>query len=353
MPSLSSSTPASQGYLTDLRSLFRSSSWDTRKQLLRSLILRSKRLKLLPSRGRSSSGNGSGRRRRHGQRGEEEEDSPLQAGQLPLRIRPTILVLNVLALLGLAFLGFHPRGGAYIPINDKLLHFICFFLATALFYMIWDVDEEARRGWIWRNAPLLLSGVTCFLAGGIGSEFVQAMLPYKTFQWGDVLANLLGSSLGLFASYHFERRFRTRREIERLYQPLDVEMYGDGFSEESQSDEDEGMLDPVGSSRGRDSSQRQGSNGEGRRGALKKSSNEPVSSERRVRFGEDQAHNFWSDDPTSVSGASSSKRAASTADLFSIEDEDEVEDAVRDTSSAPHGDSQSKHSADVDAWRDT
>lgn len=28
-----------------------------------------------------------------------------------------------------------------MPINDKLLHFICFLLATGLFYFIWDVDE--------------------------------------------------------------------------------------------------------------------------------------------------------------------------------------------------------------------
>lgn len=36
---------------------------------------------------------------------------------------------------------FHPRGQDYVPINDKLLHFICFLLATGLFYFIWDVDE--------------------------------------------------------------------------------------------------------------------------------------------------------------------------------------------------------------------
>ncbi|PWO01027.1 hypothetical protein FA09DRAFT_292313, partial [Tilletiopsis washingtonensis] len=152
--------------------------------------------------------------------------------RLPLRIRPAMAALNVVALLGLAFLGFHPRGQAYVPFNDKVLHFVCFLAATALFYMIWDVDEDARRSWLWRNAPLSLTWLVCFFAGGIGSEFVQGLLPYKTFQWGDVVANLLGSSLGLFASFHFEKRYRAQREIARLYQPLDAEAYGDDEDED-------------------------------------------------------------------------------------------------------------------------
>jgi len=37
---------------------------------------------------------------------------------------------------------------------------------------------------------------------------------------GDVLANLTGSSIGLWASHYLERYYRHRREIERLYRPL-------------------------------------------------------------------------------------------------------------------------------------
>lgn len=43
---------------------------------------------------------------------------------------------------------------------------------------------------------------------------------YKTFQLGDILANLAGSSIGLYAAYHSERKYRARREIETLYSPL-------------------------------------------------------------------------------------------------------------------------------------
>jgi len=60
----------------------------------------------------------------------------------------------------------------------------------------------------------------CLFLGGIVSEFVQSMLPHKTFQFGDVVANLLGSGIGLYVAYHLERYYRQRREILRLYRPL-------------------------------------------------------------------------------------------------------------------------------------
>ncbi|CAD6900546.1 unnamed protein product [Tilletia controversa] len=155
-----------------------------------------------------------------------------EAGALPIRIRLAFVLLNVLDLTVLGLLGFHPHAQEYVFLNDKVLHFFGFFFATMLFYGIWDVDESARRIWFWRHFPLLLSSFTCFLMGSIGSEFVQALLPYKTFQWADILANMLGSGLGLFLSYHAERRYRARRELERLYQPLDANDDDDDDDEE-------------------------------------------------------------------------------------------------------------------------
>lgn len=40
-------------------------------------------------------------------------------------------------------------------------------------------------------------------------------------------ANILGSSIGLFVSYHLEKYHRYRREIHRLYRPLDSESLSD------------------------------------------------------------------------------------------------------------------------------
>ncbi|KAJ7235465.1 hypothetical protein B0H12DRAFT_1141621 [Mycena haematopus] len=153
---------------------------------------------------------------------------------LPLRLRPWFLVFTAVVMFVLAFLGF-TNFSRSLPLNDKALHFLCFGLATAVFYFIFDVEEDHRRVWFWRNSALIITGFVCFFCGGILSEFVQSMLPYKEFQFGDVVANLLGSSVGLFASYHMERYYRKRREIARLYQPLDSGSMSD------LDDEDDGV----------------------------------------------------------------------------------------------------------------
>jgi len=123
----------------------------------------------------------------------------------------------------LAFLGF-TNFSRSLPLNDKLLHFLCFGLATAVFYFIIDVEEDARRIWFWRHSGLIFTATVCFFCGGILSEFVQSLLPYKEFQAGDMVANLLGSSVGLFIAYHLERHYRHRKEIARLYRPLNTSL---------------------------------------------------------------------------------------------------------------------------------
>ena len=244
---------------------------------------------------------------------------------LPLRIRPAFVILNVLDLIFLGVLGFHPRGQTWIRINDKILHFVCFFLATAMFYMIWDVDEPARASYLWRNASLILTGVTCFLVGGIGSEIVQSLLPYKQFQMGDIIANLLGSSLGLFFSYHLEKRYRARRELERLYAPLDIEDYGD-LSEDEDADD-------VRPAQHRPSAPRS---------SLKQSSTPAKGAKKKARFDS----NIWDDSVDDIESLPSRARPAAAAsdpltefasssgagaprpreDLFSIDDDDDDHD---------------------------
>ncbi|EPQ28679.1 uncharacterized protein PFL1_03982 [Pseudozyma flocculosa PF-1] len=213
--------PSGGGYLGEVVELVTpsSSASGRRWEHLKSLALRSVRIKLASETGGL-------------------DGQPV----VPLRVRPAFIVLNVLDLVFLGLLGFHPNGQAWTRLNDKVLHFICFFFATSLFYMVWDVDESARRVWIWRNAALLLTFLTCFACGSIGSEIVQSLLPYKRFDIYDVLCNMVGSSLGLFFTYHLELRYRARREVERLYDPLDVEEYGDGFASD---DDDDVVVDVV------------------------------------------------------------------------------------------------------------
>jgi len=138
---------------------------------------------------------------------------------LPLRIRPWFVGLTIFIMLALAFLGFTNVVHG-LPVNDKLLHFFCLGTATAVFYFIFDVEEEYRRIWFWRHCPLMFTVFVCVFLGGFVSEFVQSLLPHKTFQFGDVVANILGSGIGLYVAYHLEKYYRRRREISRLYRPL-------------------------------------------------------------------------------------------------------------------------------------
>jgi len=137
---------------------------------------------------------------------------------LPVRARPWFLGITVVVMVLLSLLGFTEF--AHGIMNDKLEHFVGLGTATALFYLIFDVEEDARRIWIWRHFPVIATGIMCFLFGGVISEIVQSFFPNKTFQAGDILANLLGSTVGLYAAYVIERHHRHRREIARLYQPL-------------------------------------------------------------------------------------------------------------------------------------
>lgn len=120
-----------------------------------------------------------------------------------MRVRKSALLLFALGIALAAYLGF-----ANISFrNDKLLHFSVFFLLTALFY--WLFDTQSTRAI--RN----MTFVCCTLAGGIGSEFVQALLPYRSFDVMDIIANIVGSLLALLLSMVYHKRIVEMRRRER------------------------------------------------------------------------------------------------------------------------------------------
>ncbi|KAI6033153.1 hypothetical protein F5J12DRAFT_918590 [Pisolithus orientalis] len=129
----------------------------------------------------------------------------------PIRFRPWFLLFTFIIMILLAIFGFTdiPRS---LPLRNKLLHFVCFCLATGVFYFIFDAEEDARRIWFWRHSGLIFTAITCFFFGGVISEVVQSLLPHKQFDFGDVVANISGSAIGLFVAYYLERYYRTRRE---------------------------------------------------------------------------------------------------------------------------------------------
>ncbi|CAO3613625.1 unnamed protein product [Cunninghamella blakesleeana] len=46
----------------------------------------------------------------------------------------------------------------------------------------------------------------------IGSEFLQGLLPYRTFDWYDILANILGSSTGVLIAFIINYILNTKKE---------------------------------------------------------------------------------------------------------------------------------------------
>ncbi|KAK8850407.1 hypothetical protein IAR55_004325 [Kwoniella newhampshirensis] len=140
----------------------------------------------------------------------------------PLNIRPGMIFATAGWVILLGILGMAPL--PELPVNDKALHFFGLGFATFLIYFVIDVpDGQARRVWYLRRAPLLFTLVTSFFIGGIISEFVQSSLPWKTFQFGDIVANLLGSTLFLYLAHLAHTRLRKRQELSTLYQPLSAQ----------------------------------------------------------------------------------------------------------------------------------
>lgn len=52
-------------------------------------------------------------------------------------------------------------------------------------------------------------------------------MPYKTFEFGDIIANLLGATLGLYGAEQLDNHFRRQQELSSLYLPLDEEQFLD------------------------------------------------------------------------------------------------------------------------------
>ncbi|KAK9368588.1 hypothetical protein V1509DRAFT_623346 [Lipomyces kononenkoae] len=121
-----------------------------------------------------------------------------------MRIRKSFAAAFVLLLLLSAYLGFAPVS---VP-HDKVLHFVFFFVLTTLFY--WIVDTSRRR---LINATI----VVCILVGGIGSELVQSLVPYREFDIYDIVANILGASLALVISSFYHKRMLERKRAQKYF----------------------------------------------------------------------------------------------------------------------------------------
>lgn len=97
--------------------------------------------------------------------------------------------------------------GQYV--NDKVLHCVTFFLLTVAFY--WIVDTNRRRN-------LNMTLIVCTLMLGVGSEFVQSFLPNnQDFDLYDIVANIVGSLVGLGLCSLYHKRMLERKRQRKVY----------------------------------------------------------------------------------------------------------------------------------------
>ncbi|KAH9819958.1 hypothetical protein DFH28DRAFT_885749 [Melampsora americana] len=164
-----------------------------------------------------------------------------QENRLPIRIRPVFLLLTLLMIIILALIGFNPALNAWVLIPKKLFHFFSFTLVTSLFYSILDVDQSFQLIWYWKHFNTILTILICFLLGGLGSELIQIVLPFKIFSWGDLLANESGCLVGYHLARALHKQYQHKRELASLYQPL-VNETGMMDDDEEEDDEDVGNI---------------------------------------------------------------------------------------------------------------
>ncbi|KAK7968976.1 hypothetical protein PG984_000261 [Apiospora sp. TS-2023a] len=112
-------------------------------------------------------------------------------------------------------------------VNDKVLHLFTFFLLTVVFY--WIVDTNRRR-------TLHLTLVVCTAVLGVGSEFLQGFLPNgRVFDLYDIVANVVGSLLGLALCNWYHKRMLERKRSRRAYNAVPGEDVEDVELGESQA----------------------------------------------------------------------------------------------------------------------
>eukprot|EP00833_Pecoramyces_ruminatium_P011884 jgi/Orpsp1_1/1185916/evm.model.c7180000095996.1 len=107
-----------------------------------------------------------------------------------MKIRYSVVVLTGILLLYFAFLGFAPREWIKLPEcldgQDKFLHCSIFFTVTTLLNYIF----------VFQRQFLYWTGVFIgMIAWSVISEVVQSLFPYRLFDAGDIIANLIGTTL--------------------------------------------------------------------------------------------------------------------------------------------------------------
>ncbi len=86
---------------------------------------------------------------------------------------------------------------------DKLGHFVFYFILTGLlFWAIYNPNPKSAK----HELIAAISVFFCASLYGMSLEFVQARLPYRSFDYADMLANCVGAFFALILYYIRKRR---------------------------------------------------------------------------------------------------------------------------------------------------
>ncbi|EMG49504.1 hypothetical protein G210_5728 [Candida maltosa Xu316] len=140
-------------------------------------------------------------------------------------------IVFVVTLIGAGYLGF---ASIHLP-HDKLIHFSTFCILTIEFYFIFDTHYKSLK--VLRYITLLL----CTFGGSVSSEIIQnAVNPTRIFDVYDILANVIGSLVGLGLCIGFMTWKKNKAKKDRIrYRQLNTHIIGGDDDDDDDDDESE------------------------------------------------------------------------------------------------------------------
>jgi len=85
----------------------------------------------------------------------------------------------------------------YFDLQDKFIHLICFAGLSFLWCGVGIKRSELPKG----KNRLILNFILFGLAAGIGLEYAQQFIPFRTFDFMDMIVNEIGGILGLLGYF--------------------------------------------------------------------------------------------------------------------------------------------------------
>lgn len=110
-----------------------------------------------------------------------------------------ILALSWLIIISFAMLtpGDKFPDANYFELQDKLIHLICFAGLSFLWCGVGIKKAELPKG----KNRLILNFILFGIFAGIGLEFAQRFIPYRSFDFMDMIVNEIGGILGLLGYF--------------------------------------------------------------------------------------------------------------------------------------------------------